>query len=393
MTDDDGRNGFPSASAGLRLSLCPASHRLSAGLQSRGSEYASFGDEVAENLDRLYHCDFALADNEAAEVALRLHRRTEEELTKLCDRIGAEVVEGNSERRFWYELDGKGRRMSAKPDRFYRLSDGPTDRFRWETEPGSEREVRVEVNANDIEGRRGVIFDHKGIRWGEHDDSDENQQSRIQALAVAQEENLDTVYACILQDGHPVKWVRYGTEDLDDAVMEWSAIYDRIEDPDEKPTPGEAQCKFCPAAEHVVCPAINSKLGELTPHQLVPLDLRTDEELAVVDHYLPGVEKIIAGYKAEIRRRVEADPDAWERRGYVLAPSGVTRTIKDPGLVYDRLVALGNDLKEVAALGTMPITPVRKMAGKNASAVLSGAVEEKPKRPSLKRVKALPATE
>lgn len=397
MTDDDGRNGFPSASSMARLAECTVSHALSRGLSSASSPDALAGTRKHAGCEHLNNGWMSpkpdLSESEWEE-AKALVETSSEAFEGLAEKLDATLDRMFVEERVWWD-GGKELKYSAKVDVAWILSPDHNGRG-YTTEPlpnGGEVVRTYERGRDERDGDRGAIIDYKSCAFGEHDEPADNLQLRAQALAFAQTHDLQTVYVAIVQPGRKVEWCRYSDADLDAASIEIGDIVEAAIEGKGEPIPGESQCRYCPAAEHGVCPAVNATLDAMASGELaIPIEARSDDQIAAAREQAPAVRRLLDQIEAETRKRVEADPDAWERRGYVLAPSGVTRSITNPGLVYDRLVAMGIPHADAQKACSMSVTAVRKLAKKEAASVLEGAVEEKPKRPSLERVKALSAT-
>ena len=178
------------------------------------------------------------------------------------------------------------------------------------------------------------------------------------------------------------------------ADAEIMSILAAAEAPDAPRIAGEAQCRYCRAKQ--TCPKAQAVIPEMAS-----LVLHTSGE--IVDNVTLEAlydkcgmaKKMIGEIEAEIKRRLEADPEAFGGRlGLKVSSSSV---IEDTTTLFTRLTAAGARQDEIAAICPPPTKGsleelLRKVTGAKGMALkdgmkqlLDGLTVSKPKAPSIER--------
>ncbi len=375
MTDTttDPRKGLPSASSLHRIAACPGSVRLSRGIPDRPTADSDFGTRIHAAL--------------AGTLDPKELSHEEEDIYDACQTIEARLVK-------------QWRLRHAIPDDAEVKVTRDSERL-WLTrhgEPIFSGVADVIYRYDDC----AAVFDYKTLP-GDHADSDENLQLR--SLACLVDENagfrLGSADVAIIQ---PLKtWTpevcSYDLDALKFSHAELHTILDRAEDRDAALKTG-THCGFCRAAS--ICPAVHKEvttMSQLTIQQESGIAL-PDEDLAALGERLAPARKMIESIKAEIRRRVEADPERWRKEfGWEMKEGVGKRAVTDIATVADRLEAKGASMTDITKACSITMknveTLVRAATGAKGiglkaecDALLEGCITVKTSAPSLKRIGA-----
>lgn len=380
---NDERKGLPSASAMARIADCPGSLELCKGLESPETEYSKRGTRIHDLIAWISR-DMRATEPapphmpEELEVAEKLHAKAEELGQEYFDDPEAFPDGGWWERtgridetRLWSDSLG----MSGKPDRVYDSGDSVV----------------------------GLLIVDFKTGWGDVPESADNLQLR--ALAVLAKEQpkwamVDNIAVAIVTPSDTTLCL-YGRRDLVQARDEIAGILERARAPGAPLVPGERQCKYCPAFG--VCPAVRAQCDEVmvVAHgQTIPLAEQSNDAIQWLRERAPVIRRLLDDNDAELAKRVEAEPEVWEPRGWVLAPGSERRKVRDVAAVAERVNALGVPWLDIQGRCSIPIGAVEDLlreAGLRGAelrhavdSVLAGAVEVTTTKPTLKRAKALP---
>lgn len=363
----DPRLNLPSASSIERLMLCPASHRLSMGMQDEGGDDADFGTFVHsliawEDVD-LDYPRYHEADAIASELSLK-----KEEVSNawLAEDQMRDYIE--REKRLW-------------------LHDGLTPIF------------SGQLDHLEVIGTRGLVIDYKAIQWGDHTETSRNPQLMAQAVLAANEYDLDEVTVCLIQSGHKPEPVVYVKDDLTKAESLLRETLRQAMDEALPPRPGEKQCQYCKAK--AICPAATGEMKALAFEEVVEINrwevMPAAEKLALYDS-AQVAKKVIAEIESRIKADLAANPEAIP--GLKEKPGSIRRNVSDAQEAYSRLADVVSVEEFVpacqVAIGKLETAyyQKRKSADKKVTEAkakaemegrLAGLIEEKQTAPSIAR--------
>ena len=231
--------------------------------------------------------------------------------------------------------------------------------------------------------------------WLNAEQEDANLQLRAQAVLVwlNNREVIRVIVALAQAHGENPMPAEYDEAALSMAYREWMDEIDRCNQPDAPRVAGPLQCKYCPAKTH--CPEAHQVVKTLATAQ--PGVLAAVVTLEQLYDACAAAEGVIDKIRAEIKRRLEIDPDAFGGR-IVLKPGRVTTPIVDLPIVFARCYEKGISAEQFTAACSLPkknLLPLLKAAtgtkGKALDAlveeIIEGATAEKQAAPSLARGK------
>lgn len=375
---DNERCDLPSASIIERLALCAGSWRLSKGLPEILSpemqRYADSGDRVHLYCQMPDLIDLTPWPDEL-EVAQECLRQRDEIIEQAFGKIPVEHIK---EQRLWlYGLKaGKPqKRFSARLD----FGCGPSDRY------------------------AVAAIEYKSGR-GDQTESSSNLQLRSQLVLLWKHLNRKPTvgYTAVVQplvSGKP-EICRYDYDQIKEAEKELEAILDAADDPKATLNPGEKQCKFCPA--RLICPAAAGVLQEIHDTELTKLLGIEPKKMAAMLEKCDVADQIIKAARAHAKAHLKLDGNCIP--GWKLEPNSPTRAIEDAEAAYNAMSGFGMTsekfLKECVTVkigglekATKAIAEARgekctaKMAKDIVNCNCAKLITEKPKEPSLERVK------
>ena len=228
--------------------------------------------------------------------------------------------------------------------------------------------------------------------------ADVNLQIASYAVMSWRDTGISDVFAAInqprLRREQRLTMARYNEQQLRNAEQEIIGIIEAAEKPDATRIPGEAQCKYC-LARHTCNERQEyfKQFSQMTIHasgQLV--DNATLE--ALYDR-CGLAKKLIGEIEAEMKRRLETDPDAFG--GRIGLKHSQTSTITNMPSLFARLLESGARHDEIHEICPPPTKKdleelLRKVTGKKGNALkdamkqlLDDITVSKPKAPSLER--------
>lgn len=365
----DERRGLPSASGIARLAACPGSYRMAKGIPDRPTDDGDFGTAIHAYLAGTLKAEDLTGEQlDIAESCSAIEARLVNQWKTRCLLTDHEITVTRDSERLWLSLDGEPA-CSGVADVVYRYKDV------------------------------ALALDYKTLP-GEHADSDENLQLRT--LAVLTDEKYDLSMAivdvAIIQPlvTHSPTVSRYDVEALGIARSELLTILEAAKAPDAPLHPGK-QCDYCRAAS--ICPEVHR---EVTHMSIITLQEEgglavPDEVMAKLGERCGAALKMISNIKADIRRRVEADPASWRALGWELREGAGKRAVTNVGKVAERLEGKGCAMPDIAAACSITIGNVKTLARaatgakgmgleKIVDAILEDCITLKVPKPSLKRI-------
>lgn len=273
-----------------RLRECPGSYELSRGIQSEGSDYSDYGDEVHLYLAtrEQKHWDALSEDMKAtAEKAISV----DDTIIRMLNIRGE--VKTTTERRLW----SKDNKYSGKFDRLY------------------------------VVGRTALLIDYKTL-YGDHPKAEENLQLMTAAVLLSQHMDLDIIHTALNQPNVSPRFTLayYDRELIDFATGFIEYVVDRAINDNGKTLKAGKHCRFCPAkptclvyGQHIK-PVLSA--GGFNGQVSRPW---SPEEWALFLDKLPMVKDTIKEKEEEARRILESDPGAIP--GYELAKGKTYRSI------------------------------------------------------------------
>ncbi len=376
ITDNDERGGLPSASIIERLALCPGSLRASKGLPEILSpemkRYAETGDRV-----HLY-C-------EAPDFIDLTNWPDELEVGQKCLKIRDDLIQSifgkspsiteSKETRLW---------LYGLSSRIVKLFSGKSD-----------------YTAHDDKSL--LVVDYKSGR-GDQEDASSNLQLR--SLLVLKWIDLGrpyiTGYTAIIQPlvSHKPEVCKYDPESLPLAEQEIRAVLDFAGKSHAPIVAGERQCRFCPA--RLKCPAAGEVLQQIANEDVTKLLGIDPKDMATLLDRCDTAETIIKAARSHAKAHLKLNPSCIP--GWTLTPNAPTRHIEDAEGAFNAMLSFGVTsemfLKQCV---TVKIGGLEKAAkeiaekrGDKCSAKMAKDIvntnckkfiTEKPKEPSLERVK------
>lgn len=363
MTDE--RLGLPSASSRERDWRCPGNRQLVARLREAG-ELRDDKTAVSESGDKIHSALETGDDDDLSHAETVSLESIQEKIDNIKEMAGVpDDAEEVKEVRLWLR-DGLKKIASGKADITYR----------W--------------------GSLSLIIDAKS-GWKEVTPSPENLQLRgLVALELANNPDCDTVMTAIAPAvGKPHDLVVYHRETTGVlAIAEWKEHIKRTEEPDAPRIPGD-HCDYCPAKLH--CDAVKAivKRVSSTVIHSPGINLST-RELEQFLQYSGPAKKAIAEAEAEMKRRLDADPDCSEI--YTLSKPRKTEKIVDLPKVYLQAQSLGITGPDFTSRCSITKTNLQeliqtklKMKGKalneTVAKIIDGATITTYSKPSLARAK------
>lgn len=289
----DPRRGLPSASAMLRLSLCPGSHALIEALKARGLFYEPYDpDREAGNRFHAWLADITrgspdkreLAEDELGTAQKAVELRQELVLAWAGGALSSVQTEIIVERRFWYPSRWNGR-FSGQLD--FAIMDFGT--------------------------RRALVINYKSGRKDAQPAADNLQLRAEVVLLKAAFPVLESIEGAVVEPW--VRWdpvrVKYAGAALQEAAGEILAIADRALWDIEHRFAGD-HCFHCPARAH--CQEARNYIANL--YQLavkqgrglveLPLGARGSE---IIEN-IKTVREMLSAMEAEYKRVLADKPDA-----------------------------------------------------------------------------------
>lgn len=319
----DERDGKPSASSMERISLCPGSHSLSAGIKEKESSDATRGSRI-----------HAIIAGE------KVGNPTAEEMgaAERCDELSGNVIESTfgipigdcdvvtREERLW-SIDS---RFSGKPDLVV------------------------------IHGKEALIIDYK-TGAGEVTHIDENVQLRTLAVLVRQNcgRVIEHVTVCTIQPlAYPsVRVCRYNKNALDMAWIEIRIIVDAAGRLAAGRYAGLKQCKYCPAKTR--CPEAYNALMTLAKSMEVRTAAQlTKEQLVDALNRCEQVESIIDAIREEAKQRIDLGEEV---SGWSLKPGAERETVEQTAEVFSRYMLAGGSQESFLSAASISKTNLKDM--------------------------------
>jgi len=320
-----------SASSLPRITLCPASYRMSIGIPNKSNPAAERGTRIHEMAELLGKGEEVITeDQEGLEWANAY-------LNYISD-----FVSGH------YELETN---LTEALKTVHPLLGGTADAIVFNDN---------ELHIVDLKTGRGVVKTN----------SIQLKTYALGAWILHGQPNV-TIYCHIFQPHYAQQLpAQYSYDDMVAFEIELKALAEKAEDPFQDPTPGYEQCKYCPA--RVTCPSIKDKAIEVAKNEFKP-----SEHLADLPELLDTAE-MLEGWIEAVR---EAAKDIMNGGGFVtgwsMAKGRKMQKIKDANAVAE----LFNNNPAIFELKS--ITALKK-SGFDVPADL---IDETLSAPSLKRSK------
>lgn len=368
----DERLGLPSASSRDRDWRCPGNRGIVAQLSAEGSlrddktAVSESGDKIHEALETGDDSDLTHGETVSLE-------SIQEKIDQIKEMAGVpDDAEEVKEVRLWLR-DGLKKIASGKADLTYRWGD------------------------------MALIIDAKS-GWKEVTPSPENLQLRgLVALEFANNTDCDTVMTAIAPAvGKPHDVVAYHRETTGHlALLEWKDHIRKTEEQDAPRIPGN-HCDYCPAKIH--CPearAVVKRVAATIIHG-AGFSLPTRELEQFLDQFSGMAKKVIAEAEAEMKRRLDDDPDCSDIYG--LSKPRKTEKIVDLPKAFLQAQALGITGPDFTSRCSITKTNLQElvqtklnMKGKAlneaVSKIIEGATVTTYSKPSLTRAKTKKAIE
>lgn len=356
MTDQDERQGQPSASSYEALMLCPGRHALERTVKPE--RQSSKDAESGTLIHRAMEGQAVELSDEQRDLVERFRRQE----AALVERFfSSEPVRIHREQRLWFEL-----RFSGKPDAVY---------------------------IGDIDTQAILVVDYKS-GWRGVTAAPQNPQLRSLAVLAANHHRASEVFVSALQRSGEPTVAYYTPEDLRLAETELQYTLQRAERQSWLRIPGELQCRHC-RAKHV-CPEAQSSLQVVRDERALSTAL-TPERRA---HLLDASAQASLAIKAIREEAKTFVAEGGVIPGWQLAPGTQREKIVNLQTVFERVFHLGCKPEEFTPTTTMTkkdfLAILRKLTGLKGkqlaeaeSEVLDGCVETKTSAPSLKRVTGL----
>jgi len=357
---NDPRKGLPSASGAQQLALCPVSFRRSQGLPDIETEYSVSGDRIHLKLAK-QDSSVVLSPKEQED-----YDRCEGHYAHFMATLGLVARETRVENRLWLEIGGQ-KFCSGQYDRLAICEDGTV-----------------------------VVVDFK-TGYKEVEAATSNLQLRWLAVLVNQAyQPRGNIVAAIIAPnnfGRPVTAVTYSKEHIALAEQEMLSILTKSQEPNAPANPGPTQCTYCKAKP--VCNEYQQWVRSVLPAKAAELPVEkywTPEQWVSFFTVLPQAEKGLSDRKEQARKLLTDNPNAIP--GLVLKPSGSIRQVSDVNQAYLRLqktltapqfiecCSVSIPDLERAYKNARGVTA--KQAKTDLESVLSGLVESKEKKPSVK---------
>ena len=388
---DSEREDLPSASSLERTALCAGSPRESRGLPEILSpdmkRYSESGDRAHLWLSAPDMIDLSPWPDEL-EIAQSCLKLRQDVARKVFGEIQpGDLIEG-VEQRFWHY----GPSAPALRDHVKKFS-GKLDY--WAYHSGQ---------------NKLLVVDYKSGR-GDQTEASSNLQLRSQMVLLA--ENLTSsvpvigvgpllAYTAIIQPlvSHEPEICQYGPAEISAAQRELRAILIRADDPKAKLTPGEKQCKFCPA--RLKCKAAATVLQEVHDTKLTALIGLAPSDMAALLEKCAVADILIKSARSHAKAHLKDKPDCIP--GWTLSPNPSIREINDAEAAFNALVGFGmtskvflseccsvsigaieKAVKELAEGRNEKCT--KKMATEIVNTNCAKLITMKPKEPSLEKVK------
>lgn len=369
MTDE--RQGRPSASKMERLYLCPGSWQFEQRLRAEGN-LAPEGEDAARDTGDRVHA--LISGSEPFELAEESER-------------GLVQQAWDMERRLREKVFGEAQNDNFAELREVRLWQYETDLP--QTKPI--QSAKVDYACYDTIRDRGLVIDYK-TGWGDHEESDRNIQIAAQVAALSfQHSSIDEWHAFLYQPraGEPVHVV-YKGGDIEKVQRFVEQIVREAEQPDAPLIPGEKQCRYCPARHVCVEAHQNTMALAVTDTAALSKERMPDllDAVSIAKRVIPAVE-------AKAKEMLAEDPDSIP--GWRLKEGATQRTVTDAEEAFRSLpvemtqerflecvsVQIGKLEKELATASNMKQADAKREVARR----LGHVIEEKPKAPSLERVK------
>ena len=299
MNPPDERDNLPSASALEAIELCPGRWQMMKKHPKReDTKDSTYGTNVHKWIEATLTGEqpptLKTAEEEDAEMLLG----------KINEIIGDEWNISDIERRFWLK-SGETPIFSAKPD----------------------------IVAIHKTGEEFLILDIKSL-WGDHTESASNPQLRGQAVCVATTIGIRKGRVAIVDRFGKPELCHYEPADLMKADLLLRKTLKEADKPDAPRIAGEKQCAYCPALK--ACPEAQAVVPKMAVTQIHSAEIVSNADLAVLLDRCGLAEKVIGEIKAEAKRRLDADPDAFGG-AWILKPGTVKHPITDISTLFTRL--------------------------------------------------------
>lgn len=292
-TDQDEREGLPSASEWARLELCPPSYQLSRRARELGQEAHSEPNKFSAKGDKIHQWLQGVPGVELSESEL-MHAQFLRGLANgsVLRIFGPGPVTELREHRMWFQPNGV-KQASGKAD--YVVYSGAV----------------------------GLIIDYK-TGWSPIDAEESRQLGVLACLLGAEIRYLKEIICQIVsKDG--ISEARFDRAALREIWLDMVTTVKRLHDPQVHYNPSPEACKYCPAA--IICPALAAVFTE----ESLPAHgekLPDGEGAAALLNNLSLAEARIAEIRAYYTRKLEAD-SSYTIPGWHLAAGSPSREILD----------------------------------------------------------------
>jgi hypothetical protein len=203
---------------------------------------------------------------------------------------------------------------------------------------------------------------------------------------------ITTVYAQIISGPFGVSEVKYGIEELAVAYKDILATLAKINDPQAAFNPSPEACRYCPAVN--ICQATKNLILPIArlQHSALP----DGEKAAKLLDEIELLENHIKSIRSHYYEQISGDPE-YKIPGWGLVQGVPKRTVTDWAAARKRLEEF-LDAEELSKTESYTLSTVERALGKKLglraeklkirfAEILTGVIEEKFPRPSLKRVR------
>lgn len=374
---DGERQGLPSASSFDRYQRCAGSLPLERLLRKR-KELPADQDSDAASHGRLIH--------------------------DLCDQ--AFFTEDNIDRKIYREehlAEARTYIVAAKECALRAWGDDETCSFHFEKRLylkhgdgvpyATGKPDLIMVNKNE-----GIVVDYK-TGWGDLPPASKSWQLLSYAAMAAEEYGLTQVMIAFIHRGQLAS--EHTLDEPELFQLTQFALPGIVLGRDDNPfvgsdySPDPDTCRYCRVK--LKCPALNAQYLLMEPKGIskdVFIPSLSNQDLSKMKEQLAQLDTLSKSLDAEIRSRLQADPDGFE--DWEMAPGRGRRTISDPAALCAQLIADGASPESIYAVLKLGVTDAEKLhkettqlTGKRAKSDFNdryGAhIEMTPGKDSLKR--------
>jgi Protein of unknown function (DUF2800) len=354
------RENLPSASPWRRFELCQGSWQLEQKARELGqlahkeSIAAASGERIHAFLAGALPPDITATE---AQTAQFLDERSKGEAERIFAEQSYEIL---TEGRLW--LFPNNHQLSGRFDRLY------------------------------IAGKRALLQDFKS-GFSEPDPAEQNAQLKVLAvLAGINYPQLEEIIVQIISGPYGVTEARYDLKALTRAYDDIRGTLAAIGAPGAPLSPSPEACRYCPAIN--ICSAVRELAKPLTRLQIAKLP--TGQQAAKLLDQISIVRNLFTEIEDYYFEQLSGDPD-YDLPGYALAPGNTVRKVSDWATAHSRLSEF-LETSEIWGCAAYRLTDLEKLLAKKLklraseakskiNEILHGLIEERPNRPSLKRVR------